>query len=280
MNNKDDKTGLWEWVKAISVLLLVGVGSYKIYITPFNITVDFPTLLSLLLAMFSVGLAALFYFKATETSNTFYDNTYNFTKDIAQLLVKIESGFGERLKHLDEGYTSMRDHLQNSPDRGKNEAVEQTKKKINVEKQEIEKVASERNEIIQHLVERSQLQETEKKNVLNDLKQKEEELIDAQKELSKMNRRLAVERMKRNRSNSKSQMSGFNGYTREHVVDVIGASKILKSSLVGIKRSFERLLDNLPSGYIEDMESEGYFDEGLTREGASYLRQLAKDEDV
>lgn len=96
-----NKNGLWDWVKAISTLVTVGIIAYKIYLTPIELTVDFPTLLSLLLALFSVGLAALFYFKATETSNTFYDNTYNFTKDIAQLLVKMESGFGERLRNLE-----------------------------------------------------------------------------------------------------------------------------------------------------------------------------------
>jgi len=104
----NDGSTLLDWVKAISTIVVVGVISYKIYLTPISLTVDFPTLLSLLLALFSVGLAALFYFKATETSNTFYDNTYNFTKDIAQLLIKIESGFGEKLRNLDEGYAAMR----------------------------------------------------------------------------------------------------------------------------------------------------------------------------
>ncbi|SBS32257.1 hypothetical protein MAQ5080_02208 [Marinomonas aquimarina] len=132
-DKKNSKIGLWEWVKAISTLAIVGVFSYKVYLTPINLTVDFPTLLSLLLALFSVALAALFYFKATETSNTFYDNTYNFTKDIAQLLVKIESGFGERLRNLDEGYTSMRDSLQHYGSKP-NDDVEETKKKIETEK--------------------------------------------------------------------------------------------------------------------------------------------------
>lgn len=60
---------LWEVVKAVCSLILVSVISVKIYQTPLEFKVDFPTLLSLLLAMFSVALAALFYFKATDTSN-------------------------------------------------------------------------------------------------------------------------------------------------------------------------------------------------------------------
>lgn len=130
---KNSKNGLWEWVKAISTLVIVGVLSYKVYLTPIDLTVDFATLLSLLLALFSVALAALFYFKATETSNTFYDNTYNFTKDIAQLLVKIESGFGEKLRNLDEGYTSMRDSLQHYGNKP-SDNVEKRKRKSRLKK--------------------------------------------------------------------------------------------------------------------------------------------------
>ena len=37
-------TGLWEWVKAICTLTVVGVVAYKIYVTPMSLTVDFPTL--------------------------------------------------------------------------------------------------------------------------------------------------------------------------------------------------------------------------------------------
>lgn len=152
---------LWDWVKAICAVILTAVVAHKIYTTPRTITVDFPTLLSLLLALFSVGLSALFYFKATDTSNAFYDNTYKFTKDIAELLVKIESGFGERLRHLDEGYSSMRNYFQGAATRPPAD-VEQTKEKLETEQQEIEKVRAERDRIIQQLIERSHLQQAEK----------------------------------------------------------------------------------------------------------------------
>lgn len=274
---KSESAGLWEWVKAICSLLLVGVLVYKIYITPFNVTVDFPTLLSLLLALFSVGLAALFYFKATETSNTFYDNTYNFTKDIAQLLAKIESGFGEKLRHLDEGYTSMRDYLQNTPEKDKDSDVEKTKKKISDEKQEIEKVALERNEIIKHLVEKSQLQQADKEKVLEDLAQKEKELSKAQKELGKMNRHLDVERMRRSRSGSRINRGGFSDFTLRSVIEKIGVKGTMRSSARELVGKFELLAKDLPDAYLSDMEEEGYFDDGLTREGVEFLRSLAAE---
>lgn len=278
---KESKTkqGLWEWVKALSTLCIVFIIAHKIYLTPITLTVDFPTLLSLLLALFSVALAALFYFKATDTSNTFYDNTYNFTKDIAQLLVKIESGFGERLRNLDEGYTSMREYLQHSTDRP-NTNLEKTKQKIEAEKGEMEKVVQERNEIIQKLIEQSTLQEEEKLRVITELKEKEAELTEAQSELSKMNKRLFVERINRKRLKDFEIdiSSGLSDFTRTHVVRKIGAERILEAPRSYILRRFDRIVNELPRGYIEDLEHEGYFDNGLTAKGYTFIKALAERE--
>lgn len=268
---------LWEWVKAISTLVLVGVIAYKIYITPTSISIDFPTLLSLLLALFSVALSALFYFKATDTSNAFYDNTYKFTRDIAQLLVKIESGFGERLRHLDEGYSSMRNYLQNGPTK-KTDDVERTKKKLESEEHEVEKVVAERNEIIQQLVERSHLQEEEKGQIVSQLKAKEEELAQFQHEIAKLNRRLALERMSRRaaREDLPDMEGGFTDFTFSHVVRKIGLERVLDSPSSIVRRRFTDIADELPRGYIEDLEKHGLFEDGLTISGAKYLKDVAE----
>lgn len=269
---------LWEWVKAISTLVLVGVVAYKIYVTPTSLTVDFPTLLSLLLALFSVALSALFYFKATETSNTFYDNTYKFTKDIAELLVKIESGFGERLRHLDEGYSSMRNYLQNIPSKSSDD-VEKTKKKLETEEQEVEKVVAERNKIIQSLVERSQLQEEEKQRVLAELKAKEEELLQFQREVNRLNKRLLVEKMVKRSDRERSNLdleSGLASFTFDRVVREIGIEKVLDASSSILRRKFEVLVSDLPRVYIDDLERHGLFDDGsLTMSGVRFLKEIA-----
>lgn len=276
---KSSKNGLWEWVKAISTLVMVSVISYKVYLTPIDLTVDFSTLLSLLLALFSVALAALFYFKATETSNTFYDNTYNFTKDIAQLLVKIESGFGEKLRNLDEGYTSMRDSLQHYGNKP-SDNVEETKKKIETEKNEMDKVVQERNRIVTELIEKSNLHEEEKLKITAELQEKEEELAGAQKELGQMNKRLFMERMERKR-NSKSVID-FNSaaidFTRSHVLRKVGLDLILKTPRSLVTKKFNSLANELPKEYINDLEHEGFFDRGLTIEGYNMLKTLAERE--
>lgn len=273
--NKNAKSGstLWDWVKAISTLTVVGVISYKVYLTPIDLTVDFPTLLSLLLALFSVGLAALFYFKATETSNTFYDNTYNFTKDIAQLLIKIESGFGEKLRNLDEGYAAMRSQLQSTP--YQNGETEETKKKIKGEKLEIEKVIEERNKIVSNLLERSQLEQAEKEKILAELAEKERELESSQRELNKMNKRLFLDRLK-SRERRDEFGSGLERYTFSRIIQNIGIERVIHSSSIGLKKTIDEILSDVPHQYIEDLERHGYFDNGITREGVEFIRELAR----
>ena len=264
------KATLWDWVKAISTLTVVGVISYKVYLTPINLTVDFPTLLSLLLALFSVGLAALFYFKATETSNTFYDNTNNFTKDIAQLLARMESGFGEKLRNLDEGYSSMRDYLQNSP--SITHDIEDAKHKIQSEKQEIEKVIEERNKIVSTLVDKAQLQEEEKQQILTELSEKEQELLSSQKELSKMNKRLFIDRMRK--KDNRHHLDSVEHFTRTIIIPEIGEDVLLNSGFAHVKRRIDQHLNKAPRQYVDDLEQHGYFENGITKSGVEFFLSL------
>jgi hypothetical protein len=77
-----------------------------------NVRISFATfafndLLTLILAVFSIGLSVSFFQQANNVSNVFYDNIYKFTQDVSVILGRIEAGFGERLRHLDEGYEGL-----------------------------------------------------------------------------------------------------------------------------------------------------------------------------
>lgn len=267
---------IWDWAKAICAVALSAALCVKIYTTPTTITIDFPTLLSLLLALFSVALSALFYFKATDTSNAFYDNTYKFTKDIAELLVKIESGFGERLRHLDEGYSSMRNYLQ-GPGHRQNADVEKTKEKLETEQQEIEKVRTERNKIVQQLIERSQLHQAEKDQIENQLLSKEQELAHSQQEIAKLNRRLTVERVLRQKTaNEETDLdSPIAEYTYERIVKKIGTERVIDAPTGDLRARFDDVANDLPRGYLDDLERRALFDSGLTVAGARFLKAVA-----
>jgi hypothetical protein len=92
-------------VRSLVILSLVGFLIYKLWDIKIVITnFDFLYFLSTVLAIFAIVLSVMFYFKSTDQSNQFYNSTFSFTKDISVLLAKIESGFGERLKNIEEEY--------------------------------------------------------------------------------------------------------------------------------------------------------------------------------
>lgn len=118
MNVKEKIANRNSWLKIGVICSLTILFIFKTWDTDFSNVMsgfDFSDLLSLFLAMFSIGLSVLFYLKATETSNIFYDNTYRFTKDVSEILGRVEAGFGEKLKHLDEGYLGLKDAVEKIP---------------------------------------------------------------------------------------------------------------------------------------------------------------------
>lgn len=84
-------------ISIITIIIVVFL-CIMIYKNSFSIE----TLLSFLLAFFSIFISVLFYFKATESSNKFYDNSYHFMKDISVTLGKIEERFGEKLQNIND----------------------------------------------------------------------------------------------------------------------------------------------------------------------------------
>lgn len=184
---------LLDWYKFITATVVTVVVVYKIGISDlvFDFSgFDFNALLALLLSLFAIGLSVAFYFKATDTSNLFYDNTYKFTKEISEILGRIEAGFGERLRHLDEGYTG----LVNKFDNGQNEInIRETKEEIEIEKNKLKQEIEERNRILNVVLEKSQLQSHEKDDIKKQLKEKEIEIIRQRKELNFLRTRLKTE---------------------------------------------------------------------------------------
>lgn len=277
--DEKDKPDHWHTVKAFAVIVLISVVAYKIVVTPFNFVFDFSALLSLLLAFFSVGLAALFYFKATETSNTFYDNTYKFTRELAQLITKMESGFGERLRHLDEGYSSVRDHIQRMPNGDK---FRETQKKIEEGEETLGKTSEERNALIMQLIDKAHLQEEEKTKFMAELREKEEQLEKTQKEMAQLKRRVTISRMKSAGGKRDSLLDdpGFIAYTEENILDHIWrpGRRLTESA---VKRRFSAIVENLEQGFVVDLNKLGITDEDneLTDFGFHYLQQIRMDRD-
>lgn len=144
-------------------------------------TFSFNDFLALVLALFSVALSVAFYFKATEASNQFYDNTYKFTKEMSVILGRIEAGFGERLRHLDEGYSGMRERLDKLPYQ-----QSATLADVKKEEEEIKRKEAEQKALIEELAIKAKLAEHEKQTLFSTLAQKSDELEQARAELRHM----------------------------------------------------------------------------------------------
>jgi hypothetical protein len=269
-NKKNPYPILWELVKCIMLISITIVVAYKILISPISFQVDFPVFLSIVLAFFSVGLSALFYFKATATSNTFYDNTYKFTKDIAELLVRIESGFGEKLRHLDEGYSSMRDRFDSLPGKG---VIQETKKDLKKEEEELEVKIKERDKVIEDLFNRAQLQEGEKERFIKKLKEEEDALQNARQEIQILKNRL-FQYLDRNSGISDKNI--FN-YMQSHLIPQLNVDFVKTASSRMLKNRFKEIKNQLPEGFVMALQRFGLTDENgdLTYHGANIIRDMA-----
>ncbi|MFM5537474.1 hypothetical protein ACET8U_04385 [Aeromonas veronii] len=94
-------------VKDVVIVFLVGVSVFKIIQmdTTLNLSdLSATDLVALLLAVFSVGLSAAFYFAATGSSERFYDNMHKFTKDTSVILGELK----EQVKSVDKGQQEVK----------------------------------------------------------------------------------------------------------------------------------------------------------------------------
>ena len=169
-------------------LAITGVIIYKVAAS--NLTFDATSLsttdiLSIVLAIFAVVLAVMFYFKGSEESSKFYNNSYQFTKEISELLGRIEAGFGEKLRHIDDGYNTIGKRLDDVlAQRAK------TKEKLKEEEEDVETTETDRDQIITTLLEKANVSEEEKLKIRAELEDKDKELSYARKQVSNYRRQL------------------------------------------------------------------------------------------
>ena len=123
-------------VGGIGCVMFIGILCYSIVKSELSLD----SILSTLLAFFSIFISIFFYFKADETSTNFYNSSYEFMKDISVTLGKIEERFGEKLNSLNDKIS----HL----DRISNETSE-----------EIEGKKDDKDSIINDLMDKANLNE-------------------------------------------------------------------------------------------------------------------------
>ncbi len=261
------------WLRIFVVSSITIMLCYKLTTTDFSRAMegfDFSDLLSLFLAMFSIALAVLFYLKATDTSNTFYDNTYRFTRDVSEVLGRVEAGFGEKLKHLDEGYSGLKSAVERIPFDTQKAELE-----IQEEQEQLERVEKERIELIENLATRAQLEEKEKTKLFEQLQEQDRELTLMRRELHVLRQRLMLERQDEISVNDISPRLR-NTLLRDIITKFKSGILETAPSRV-IERHFYEIVRGLPAGRIHMLSEAGIIDpkRELTPYGLNILKILS-----
>lgn len=152
--------GMEVGTKVIVILLFTIVFAIKIYKIDFSIIqADIITILSFLVSFFAIGLSVIFYFKADETNNRFYHQTYIFIKETSTLLGRIEATFGTKLDGIKsdfDKYWNGRDYSKEKEEEKKAEEklkndLESSKNRISELLAKIKANEKDKNELINEI---------------------------------------------------------------------------------------------------------------------------------
>ncbi|MCR5437595.1 MAG: hypothetical protein K6E97_11090, partial [Treponema sp.] len=96
---------------------------------------------------------------------------------------RIESGFGEKLDHIDEGYNSLSGLF--SKDK-----IQDKKEEIKGDTDEVNRITNERNELLLELANKAKLNEKERKEFLENIDDKNNEIQDLRRNIYILQRQL------------------------------------------------------------------------------------------
>ncbi|MBE4953150.1 hypothetical protein INP85_09140 [Haemophilus parainfluenzae] len=240
----DDKIKKWKSVTYLFclVILTVVVSIKIILINSENVFKDFnfTDLLSLLLAFFSITISIVFYLKAGETANQFYDNTYKFTQHTSEVLGRIESGFGERLRNINESYNRLGEDIRRYSTKD-NIVKEEIKNQV----ENIEKNENVQKEIVNKLFENSKLDEDEKEQLKKELIQSNEKLAKAREQIANLERKSILTPFDRKLSRAKRY------YQKKLKEFGFGMNTSIEEVNEGLSKAI--LIEKLPRLFIKDL---------------------------
>ncbi|MCP4897562.1 MAG: hypothetical protein GY906_11375 [bacterium] len=259
----------WLKVGVITVVTVLLAWKLSTASIPVDLTAfEYSDLTNLLLAFFAIGLSVAFYFRATETSNRFYDNSYSFTRDMSEILGRIEAGFGERLKHLDEGYSGLRDRFDSFP-------FDKTEAQHDIQEgeQTVKKVEEERTELLEKLMLRAQVQDEEKMQLFDQIKRQDKELEDSRHELTILREQMK-EAERAERQTSRRLPTRIVRYFRTQIMPRIEWKSGM--TIEEIRYRAEEAIGNSPPAFIEDSTEYRLLDDDdkLTVMGFELLKEL------
>lgn len=265
------------WVKNIALIIIVAVAGYKVMTFQPDIKLegfDFSDLLSLLLALFAILLSAMFYFKATESSNNFYDNTYKFTKDLSELVGKLDVGVNKELQNMTKGYERLYEQLDKySNDDGDTISIE----KIEKEKEKLRIVNEEKDRMINELSDKAKLQEAEREEFISELQDKNNKINMLSQNIDELNI-MRNDIAHNSARHSKRMADAIEDYIEKDIFERLLDPKVFRNlSVSGKRRALRKYRMELNEAFIRDMIDVGYMTEelSLTSSGCSLMDRIS-----
>lgn len=172
-------------IRLIREVAVVGVLAYLcVKLFSGDLSLDFgklsPTeLVSFLLAFFSIGLSAAFYFAATGQSNQFYDNVNKFSKDTSELLGRLD----EQVKGIGGRQSELKDSIDKYYLRDRPNQDEAAKVEVEAKTKEVEEKLS---TLVSELLDKSNLSAAQRIEFERELKSKDAELSALRERLGRM----------------------------------------------------------------------------------------------
>lgn len=237
-----------------------------------KVDIDSSTLLSLILAFFSIYLSAQFYFKATEQSNQFYDRSYNHTRDMAKTLSAMEGKFGEGLRNIETHSLKLNERLEKIP-------LEAIREKNN----QIDDTEKEKEQIIQELLDKSNVDENERKVYRQRLGEIESQNYELKLQLEKLiskNDNNVANRYRSKDINNLMRDPQFNPGVLHEFINDIGPANIRVFDDARIQEVFKVYVDShYPEGIKTALRLLNYIDNenNVTEQGIQNLKSLAED---
>lgn len=251
------------------IYLIISIGIViKMLITDFSkVTLpdNLTNLISLVLALFSIWLSALFYFKANEASNKFYDNTYQFTKDISEKIGRIEERFGKDLTNIEKGYSRMLDKMDVM---SKSEGIQ---KEIENKTSNEQELLNEKEELIKELIQKANFSDGEKQKVIDMLAVKEAELEKVKSQLYDLNIQLV--------NSKKEQVLQGAPHTRNimrYVIQSLASENKLPPTFKEFISHIEQTISKFEDNDIAILMQEGIIDskKKITTNGKRIINRL------
>lgn len=273
--SEDGGRGFLSWSKFrdLSIVLVCVAVAYRLAVSKIAIDLSgfgFTDLLSLILAISAIVLSAAFYFKADESSKNFYNNSYEFTKNISELLGRIEERFGAQLLSINKGYDDLNNKFNISPiDLNKVKAEQEREIEV-IRKNEVEYQG-----IIDGLMEKAKMDDAQKLQMSAHMAQLKSEAEYAKSELAKHTASLDDEDDFNALSLSDTLFKFFSEFSKRYFQD---RSKKYSLNLIAERFDSAVATGSVAPWIVTELDLLGLRKEGaLTPEGAKILRYFIRN---